>query len=277
LKHGRRTSLAHGVLTTWRRLPLHGLAYRFLRLAPQRVQRWAQVRKEQLRVSAGQRLVPEAALEAKFREALIFLAETRGPDALGDYLEFGVYHGASMACMHRALKGLGFDRVRLFGFDSFEGLPGAATEPESGGSWIPGQYAIGEEFARQFLTSADIDWSRVTLVKGWFSDTLNEPLIRDHAIAKASVIMVDCDLYSSAREVLDFCVPLIRDEAILFFDDWQGSTSFDVQERLGEKQAFKELLEKHGDLAAAPFGSYLHSEMENPTNGEIFRIWRTNT
>ncbi len=260
------------------------MAYRVLGLAPQRVQRWARMRKEQLRVSAGERLVPEAALEEKFREALRYLADTGSPDDLGDYLEFGVYHGASMACMHRATRDLGFDRLRLFGFDSFEGLPAAATERESGGFWSPGQFAIGEDFARQFLTSAEVDWSRATLVKGWFSDTLTEQFARDHAIAKASVIMVDCDLYSSTREALNFCVPLIRDQAIVFFDDWLGSVSFDSRERtVGEKQAFKELLEEHEDLAAAPFGSYVHPAMENlpesasPTRGQIFRVWRTNT
>ena len=34
--------------------------------------------------------------------------------------------------------------------------------------------------------------------------------------------MIDCDIYSSARTALDFCGPLIRDRAVLVFDDWPG-------------------------------------------------------
>jgi len=54
--------------------------------------------------------------------------------------------------------------------------------------------------------------------------------------------MIDCDLYSSAKQALDFCAPLIVGQTIIFFDDWGGGTSLD-KENLGEKRAFLEFLQ----------------------------------
>jgi O-methyltransferase len=268
--------LAVWLRTAWGRLPFHRLLAWALPHAPRGLRSWVQLRKEHIRVAAGDRLVPEVELELKYREALQYLIEKHGVRGIGDYVEFGVYHGASMACMYRASHSLGLDGMRLFGFDSFEGLPAAAAEPESGGVWSAGQFAIGERFARQFLTRAGVDWSRVTLVKGWFTDTLTQQLVREHHITKASVIMVDSDLYSSAKDALRFCAPLIRDEAIVFFDDWEASPDADLGDRnLGERRAYAEWLEQQPDLAADRFGSYQHTEMSNPARGEIVRVWRS--
>src|SRR5262249_41084531 len=65
------------------------------------------------RVLAGYRLVPEEALTRCYRDALALLLERSGGAPLGDYLEFGVCHGASLACMYRASADLGVDAMRL--------------------------------------------------------------------------------------------------------------------------------------------------------------------
>ena len=62
------------------------------------------------------------------------------------------------------------------------------------------------------------------------------------------------DLYSSAREALAFCAPLIQDDAIIFFDDlteagWEGMVK-------GERQAFPEFLEAHAEFGAVQLESY---------------------
>ncbi len=57
-------------------------------------------------------------------------------------------------------------------------------------------------------------------MKGWFKDTLTPETCREHSLTKASLIMVDCDIYAASRECLRFCEPLIRDRAVVFFDDW---------------------------------------------------------
>ena len=188
-------------------------------------------------------------IKPQYKRAFSFLQKYSAGKSLGDYLEFGVCHGTSMECTFQVLKELRLKNVRLFGFDSFEGMP-AASALEDEGKWKAGEYASSLEDTSEFLTKRGIDWNRTFLFKGWFSDTLTQDVITKHSITKASVIMIDCDIYSSTRDALTFCVPLIRDNAIIFFDDWIPNAN------LGERKAFDEFLKENPHLKAEKFGSY---------------------
>jgi hypothetical protein len=125
--------------------------------------------------------------------------------------------------MHRASKAVGLGSLRLFGFDSFQGLPEvAATEDE--GRFRPGWFRAEYDLVREHVTQKGIAWNRTVLGPGWFEDTLNPEQARRLGIEKAGVIMIDCDIYSSARTALDFCAPLIKDRTVVVFDDWPGDT-----------------------------------------------------
>lgn len=216
------------------------------------------------RIRAGLRRVPEKEFTAKVREAIAALTENAGPEQLADYLEFGVYNGTSLSCMYQVAAELGYKHVRLFGFDSFEGLPEQAAD-EDENIWMSKQFKCDINFTREFLSSQDVDLNRVTLIKGWFSETLNIETIRKNKIEKASIIMIDCDLYSSSLEALRFCEPLIKDEAIVFFDDWHSGGLADKNQ--GEKRAFSEFLEENPHFEVAPFGSYSNNSL-------VFRVTR---
>lgn len=206
---------------------------------------------------------PDKVIEERLSDALDVLAAEGEADALGDYLEFGVAFGASLACMYRVAQRRGIGQMRLFGFDSFEGLPEAARTDDRG-YWSPRMFRSDIRVTKRFLTRAGIDWARVTLVKGWFSDTLNVGLTAKHHLRKASIIMMDCDMYLSAKQALDFCAPLIRDRAIIIFDDWY-SGGLDA-ENLGEKRAFDEFLED-GEFERESLGRYA-------PNAQVFKVSR---
>ena len=87
----------------------------------------------------GYAMVPQKRLRATHRRSLTRLIETVGRDGIGDYLEFGVHSGTTLLCMYRELEAMRLNRVRLFGFDSFEGLP-ASDAPDDGGTWEPGAF-----------------------------------------------------------------------------------------------------------------------------------------
>jgi hypothetical protein len=196
---------------------------------------------------------PVEDLKRKQREAVQHLIDRFGAENLGDYLEFGVFSGSSISFMYQVLQEFKLEHIRLFGFDSFEGLPEiAATEDD--GTWAPGDFKLGIEFTKGILTARGIDWNRVFLTKGWFCDTLKPEFCQQHQIKKASILMVDCDLYSSTVDVLKFCEPLIQDEVVIFFDDWNSNNLAD--KNLGEKKAFDEFLQEHSDLAVKEFGNY---------------------
>jgi len=206
-------------------------------------------------------LVRPDELQPKFRKAAEFLIKNVGASNIGDYLEFGVFQGTSLNCMYQTVKEAKLHNVRFFGFDSFKGLPPiAAIDIEN--ELQPGDYACTLESTQRRLTCNGIDWQRTFLVKGWYSDTLTQNFIEDHAIEKASIIMIDCDLYSSAKESLKFCGPLIKDQSFIFFDDWNSEIC------QGERRAFENFLKVNPHLNAEEFDSYLPS-------GRIFLVSNT--
>lgn len=209
-------------------------------------------------------LIDEKEIKPKFEKALKFLEkELNGESNLGDYLEFGVAHGSSMLFMYQTLKKLKIDNVRLFGFDSFEGLPKEADHDDDG-LWTAGSFYAKEKNVRKYLTQKKIDWDRVKITKGWFKDTCTKTFIQENNIEKASVIMIDCDMYSSAKDALNFCVPLIKDKTIIFFDDWNSLNL--AEKELGEKKAFLEFLNENPQFESSDFDSYSFYGFKN---GEI--------
>ena len=193
-------------------------------------------------------------LESKYVEALNYLIEHGTPvPELGDYLEFGVFYGNSLISANRAVDVIGARQMRLFGFDSFEGLPREAPL-EDGGHWQPGDFSMDYHVARRYMTEQGVDWKRTTLVKGWYKDTLNDECVKMYGLRKASIIMVDCDMYSSARTALAFCAPMIQDQAVVFFDDWFAGGL--AEKNMGEKKAFDEFLADHPEFTASDFGEY---------------------
>jgi O-methyltransferase len=210
------------------------------------------------------RLIPEERFSQVLRNLTASLSDRIGKQNVGDYLEFGVYNGTSLSCAYRIFQDLGLSQSRFFGFDSFEGMPSEA-DYEDDGAWMPGQCSCTLEAATRLLTQRGIDWNKVFLVKGWFSETLTSSFLETRTISKASVLMIDCDLYSSSLAALNFAEPLIKDEALVIFDDWHA---FQMAERnLGEKRAFAEFLARHTELQATEIDSYNEFSL-------IFRVVR---
>ncbi len=209
-------------------------------------------------------LVNEHEIRHHFHDALSYLQKTLGSEGIGDYVEFGVYRGSSLLIMYDELLRAGLNHVRLFGFDSFEGFP---VDEEN--YWETGECSADYDKVVTSLTRRDIDWKRVSLTRGFFTETLNDSLRAKHDLQKVSMIMIDCDLYSAAKEALDFCGPLIHDEAIIFFDDWNPL----AKENKGEKRAFDEFLQENPNLKAEAIGEY--SWQPGDLLGKVFRVHRT--
>lgn len=234
----------------------------WLKYTPKPVQSWAnEIRLRQL-YDNRTRLVIDTELANKYKDALLYLSNKYGKDSIGDYFEFGVFNGTSIITMYRVLDELGYKQTRIFGFDSFEGLPSSATTDDNG-HWKPGWFKSELELTMYVLQRENVNLSRVVLTKGFFEHTLTEDLRKRHNHSKASIIMVDCDMYLSAKEALEYCVPMILDEAVILFDDW-----FPLADRnLGEKKAFDEFLQKYPHFDFKEFGTY-------PPHAKIFTVSR---
>lgn len=244
--------------------PVYRILHRLHLLTPLRwVSRQRYLRRMHRCALKGRGLVPENDLTRCMVSSIRKLREIRtgvsgAPEPIGDYLEFGVCFGSSMACMHDALVESNEPAVRLFGFDSFEGMP-PNSEMQDLGLWSTGQLASPIEFATELMTRRGVDWRRTYLVRGWFSDTLTPDLVRKFRIAKVGIVMIDSDLYKSAKEALTFVGPLLASPAIILFDDWKAGG---LDERnLGERKAFTEFLAENPQFRAEPLEPYSENSM----------------
>jgi hypothetical protein len=220
------------------------------------------------RVREGSTTFERGRLVESYRQAIGLLGRREPAGALGDYLEFGVYHGTSLSCMYEARESLGLGQMRLFGFDSFEGLPESAAH-EDDGVWMPGQFRSPEALTRSNLERWGVPDDAVTLTKGWFSESCTPETRAALGITKASVIMIDCDLYSSTIEALAFCEPLIHSQAVIVFDDYNASGLAD--KHMGERRAFDEFLDANPDLTAEVLPGMNYKDKADP---EFFLVSR---
>ena len=191
------------------------------------------LQKASLLIGIGE-VVPAAEFEAFLTEHLRRINGNELPD--GDYMEFGVYLGTSIAAAVRAFDSCELTHRRFFGFDSFTGLPDNAEDD----GWASGLYAASRNVAEWHLRRLGV-LDRVTLIEGWFDETLTSATVDKYQLRSVLVAMVDCDTYSSAVTALRFAEPLLAPQCIVIFDDWYTmNPSGDLIE--GERRAFEELL-----------------------------------
>lgn len=196
-----------------------------------------------------QPLVPEQEFRACVAGAVRRLRDGADGHLSGLYLEFGVSRGTSLACVHNVLREAGVEDVRLIGFDSFEGMP-AGSETEG---WQQGDFRSSLSATRRYLAGKGMDMKRVDLVQGWFADTLTPETRERLGLSTASLIMVDCDIYTASKEALEFCLPCIGDQAVIMFDDWGEAERMG---KVGQKEAFNEFLEANPGLKASELPGY---------------------
>ena len=181
----------------------------------------------------------------------------------GDYCEFGLFKGYSFWKAQQEANRHGV-QCRFFGFDSFRGLPEIGVEDQTDyGEFRPGQYSCSLQQVTDNLNAAgSVDWRRTFLVPGYFSDSLTSTTVEQHRIRKVAVALIDCDLYSSTRDVLSFLRGRVADTSILIFDDWN---CFDADDDRGQRRAVREFLQEAPHLRMEPLTAY-------GTNSEAFMV-----
>jgi methyltransferase family protein len=121
-----------------------------------------------------------------------------------DYLEFGVYKGDSLRMWTNLNKN---PSSRLFGFDSFEGLPEnwVASKPK-------GTFSTGGK-------TPDIGDSRVDFVVGLFQHSLSN-FLSSYEPRNRLLIHNDSDLFSSTLYTLAILNPIIQPGTLIIFDEF---------------------------------------------------------
>ena len=136
------------------------------------------------------------------------------------FLEFGVYKGESINYVANLIS-----PNKIFGFDSFEGLPE--------------KWRAGFDKGTFKLDDLPIVLSNVKLIKGLFSDSL--PIFLEKNTDKCAFIHIDCDLYSSTVEIFDLLFKRITKGTVIVFDEYFNFPNWEA----GEHKAFMEFVNKH--------------------------------
>lgn len=172
----------------------------------------------------------------------------------GDYLEFGVWKGTSLiTAFHMSKRMPNLSNIRFYGFDSFEGLPAIKDIDGHFTDFNSGEYSCSLENVKNNLINSAVDLGKVRLIKGWYKDTLNIDTAKTLDIKHAAIIYVDCDLYDSAKDVLNFITPYVMDGTIIIFDDWY---CFKGRSDSGEQRAFSEWLACNANFTAVPYKQF---------------------
>ena len=150
------------------------------------------------------------------REAMLQDAIRRVAALDGCICEFGVYQGYTLRLLAQAAP-----ERRVYGFDSFEGLPEQWREGFDAG-------AFSTEIPR-------FEEPNVELVPGWFENSL--PTFLQRVDTPIALLHVDCDLYSSTRTVLQYLAPRLAAGAVVVFDEYLNYPGWQQHEHRALREA----------------------------------------
>jgi len=171
-------------------------------------------------------------------------------------MEFGVLNGESLIEIVRQLRGFVTDVV---GFDSFEGLPELTDRDAASLDLLPafhkGQFSgqRSAEVGRHISMSTQFPEENISLIEGYYSDTLRQYGLAQLPKKFPILVHMDCDLYSSTCDVLDFITDVVQDGTFLLADDfwcYRGSPKH------GQHRAILEWEQDNGRVGLTPYSNY---------------------
>lgn len=152
----------------------------------------------------------------------------------GDYVEFGCHGARTFRLAYDQIVSRPKIKRHLWAFDSFKGLPQARDPRDHHPVWTPGKMRTSIDEFRDTLRDHGVGPDAYTTIEGYFRESLFKPDTTypdDIALA-----YIDCDLFSSTCDALDFLSPRLKHGMILAFDDFFCWSSDQIS---GEKAAFE--------------------------------------
>ncbi len=149
------------------------------------------------------------------------------------FLEFGVASGDSFNMFYDLYEHNNILNVDFYGFDAWKGLPKEKNDLNNPNYWFEGEYNIQ---LKSHLVEKFKNKNNVNFVNGWFSETLNHDLYNKIKNKFIGIVHIDCDLYTSTIEVLEFILSnkLLKKGSIIIYDDWGA-----YHDKLGEGHDFE--------------------------------------
>lgn len=130
----------------------------------------------------------------------------------GDYIEFGIFTGSSFKHTIRTENKVNKSNItKFYGLDSFEGFPDN-DHPFFQDVNFKSSYKRAKKIEDKFKDKAFV-------FKGYFKDSLRRESELMN-IKKLKFVNIDCDLYLSSIEPMDFIIPHLSKGAYIMIDDF---------------------------------------------------------
>jgi hypothetical protein len=173
----------------------------------------------------------------------------------GEYFEFGVARGLTFSGAYHIARKYHAPTNEFYGFDSFEGFPELHEIDKKFIRFKTGDENWTQDTFSRTLQDAGVPKEVVRVVPGWFKDSLTPTLqnsLREGRV-KASIVWVDCDLYESTLQVLNFITPLLQNGTVIIFDDWY---CYHADPNKGERRAVREFLTSHTNIQLTEYHKF---------------------
>lgn len=160
-----------------------------------------------------------------------------------DFYEFGVYKGESLKKICDYVKSLTNFKLStpfVWGFDSFEGLEAEAEGMEVFEKFQKGAYKFDLTEDPIAYIKRKVDYKHSIIIKSRFANLKSLPLVP--TMFPATLIHIDCDLFSATIEALDFMFMynLIVPGTLIAYDEFRST-----KELAGEERAHKVISSKY--------------------------------
>jgi len=160
----------------------------------------------------------------------------------GDYVEFGCCGGMTFALAYHEATKHGH-KAKLWAFDSFQGLPAPKEAKDSHPKWVEHKMSTTLEQFHKLCAANQVPRDAYNVIPGFYDKTLPAMSCTDGP-KDIALAYIDCDLYSSTKDVLEFLTPRLKHGMIIAFDDyfcWSATQNLwrengDVGEVLGEQR-----------------------------------------
>jgi hypothetical protein len=135
------------------------------------------------------------------------------------FVECGVAKGGALALM----KYVASSQNKVFGFDSFEGMP-EVTKEDFGSynksdpkQWVGCNLSGGVENVKNTFKSLNISLDNVSFVKGYFENTISK---EKYNCGEIGILRLDADWYNSTKICLDELYDQVIEGGVVIIDDY---------------------------------------------------------
>ena len=167
------------------------------------------------------------------------------------YFEFGCHSGRTFSSAINASKYLKLNNFQFYAFDSFQGLP--RTTKEDGSFFKTGEYFTSKKtFLNIIKKNTGINSNGLFIYEGFYENSLTNELSKK--LPKAGIIYIDCDLYSSTRDVLKFLKNHITNGTIILLDDYYCASK--TGHIRGQRHAFEDFIRSENIYSFEHYKNY---------------------